>query len=338
MSDSRMPSEAAVEMMNLLGGFMISQGLFAAARLGVADELVDGPRPVGEVAAAVGARPEPLRRLLRTLAVHGVFRLDGDEAALGPLGGTLASGTPESLRNMALMWMETHYAPFGDLHRTLVDGRPAVEHHHGVPFFEWLGRAPERTALFSAAMSDALRALRMGALDGIDLSWAATVVDVGGADGAVLAELAARYPRLRGTVFDLPEVAASAAERLAAAGVADRVGAVGGDFFESVPAGADAYLACLILHDWDDERASRILRGVHAAAPAGARLILMDVVLPERDVPPAAALLDLTMMGILGGRERTEEDWRALLGGAGFALDRVLRPPGPCAVLETTRV
>jgi hypothetical protein len=153
----------------------------------------------------------------------------------------------------------------------------------------------------------------------------------------VLADLATRHPHLRGTVFDLPEVADVAAARLASAGLTDRVTAVGGDFFESVPAGADLYLACMVLHGWNDEQATRIPRTVHTAAPPGARLTLMDIMLPEHDVPPAAALFDLLMLAIVGGRERTERDWRALLTKAGFTLDRIIQPPGLCALLETTR-
>ncbi|WP_067814864.1 methyltransferase [Actinomadura kijaniata] len=331
--------DAATEVFCLLGGFKISQALYVVARLGVADHLLNGPRRVADLSDEVGARPDMLRRLLRVLTAEGIFLLeqDTDRVALGPLGGPLASSTHNSLRNLAMMWMETHYASFADLWKTVHDGRPAMEHHHGVPFFDWLGQRPDQVTQFSRAMNDTLRVFRMDTLRRIDLSGVDTVVDVGGADGAVLAELATLHPHLRGVVFDLPEVVVDATRRLSLAGVSDRITTAAGDFFEAVPAGADLYLACMILHDWNDEQATRILRAIHTAAPPGARLQLMDIVLPEKEISRPVCLMDLTMMGTVGGRERTEHDWRTLLTAAGFTLNRILRSPTPFTLLEATR-
>ncbi|MER5887635.1 methyltransferase [Streptomyces sp. NPDC001941] len=328
----------AVDMIHLLGGFQISQALYAAARTGVADRLLDGPRAVPELAAATGTRPELLRRLIGTLSAERVFTYDAgtDRAGLGPLGHTLAEGHPDSVRAVALMWMETHYLPFSGLYENLRDGVPAAERVLGEPFFDHLAADPEQVAGFSAAMRDLMHAVRRDALGAVDLSGVRRLVDIGGADGTALAGLAAKYPGLRGTVFDLPHVVTAATALLRERGLADRVDTSGGDFFEAVPGGADCYLACFILHDWDDARAARILRRVHEAAAPGARLFLVESVLGEGAAPELGGLLDLTMMAMLGGRERTREDWRELLTGAGFRLDRIVLTDGPMCVVEAT--
>ncbi|GHC81018.1 methyltransferase [Streptomyces flavofungini] len=330
----------AVAILRLLGGFQISQALYVAARAGVADELRAGPRPVGAVAEATGLRSDLLRRLLRTLTVERVFQYDEerDSVALGPLGHTLCSDTDESVRDVALMWMETHYRPFDRLWSTLHDGVPAAERELGKPFFDWLGEDADRVAGFSSAMGDMMRAIRRDAIDALDLSGVGHLVDIGGADGTGLATLAVRHPRLRGTVFDLPHVVRAAEGTLSRAGVADRVDTRGGDFFEAVPEGADAYLACFILHDWNDRKSTRVLERVHEAAAPGARLLLVETVLGRGPAPEIATMLDLTMMGMLDGRERTLEDWRSLLAGAGFRLDRIVETAGPMCVIEAVRV
>ncbi|MFJ2740872.1 methyltransferase [Streptomyces sp. NPDC087440] len=333
------PTDPAVAMLRLLGGFQLSQALYVVARARVVDLLADGPLRVDEVARATGLRPEPLRRVLRTLATEHLFVRDEDQdsVALGPLGHTLLSNTDDSLRDLALMWMETHYRPFAHLWSTLHDEVPAAEHEWGMPFFDWLAQEPERVAGFSAAMSSMMRAVRRDALHSLDLTGVRRVVDVGGADGTALAAVAERHPELRGTVFDLPHVVAAAPALLERAEVADRVDTEGGDFFAGVPAGADAYLACFILHDWNDEQCARILARIHEAAAPGARLFLVETVLGAGAAPGVGALLDLTMLGMLTGRERTRGDWNTLLGGNGFRVDGIRETAGPMCVIEATR-
>ncbi|MFJ8039569.1 methyltransferase [Kitasatospora sp. NPDC096147] len=330
----------ALAMLRLLGGYQISQALYVVARAGVADRLVDGEVPVAELARATGLRPDALARIVHVLAGEGVFAFDRptDLVALGPLGRTLLTDGPESLRNIALTWMETHYPPFGELWHTATTGEPAIDHHFGMPLFEWLARDRERAATFSGAMGDFARAIRQDAFAAVELEGVRTVVDVGGADGAVLAALARRHPGLRGTVLDLPHVVAAAPPVLRAHGVDDRITAVGGDFFAEMPP-ADCYLACFVLHDWSDERATGILRRMHrAAAVPHARLVLVETVLDRGESPEVAALLDLTMLGMLTGRERAAEEWRALLAAGGFRLDRIREAGGPACVIEATRV
>jgi hypothetical protein len=333
---------APVKMAELLAGFQLSQALYAVAKCGIATALVAGPRPVAELAEATGCHPEALRRLLRTLAGIGLFT-HGDDGtvALTALGATLAEGVPGSVRNLALMWMETHYAPFARLIDTMRTGVPAATVHYGQPFFDWLAGHPEQVTQFTAAMADATDGIKRGTLAGYRLPAGQTVADIGGADGALLAELLAADPdqSRRGIVFDLPHVVSAAPALLAERGLATRVRAQGGDFFDALPA-ADVYVLSSILHDWDDAADARILAGIAAAAAPGAHLVIIEMVIPPGDEPHAAKSFDLTMLGVVTGKERTRAEFETLLTDAGFTLDRVLLGSGgsPCSILEAVLV
>jgi hypothetical protein len=244
---------------------------------------------------------------------------------------------PGSVRDVALTWMETHYAPFGELVQTVRDGVPAATRFYGRPFFDWLAGDPEQVARFTGAMADLTSGIKAAALAGYVVPGGPVVVDVGGADGTLLLTLLAADPdpARRGVVVDLPHVTGRAREKVAASPLADRVEVVGGDFFAEVPAG-DAYVLSAVLHDWDDDAAARILRTVATAAHPGARLVALEFVLPEDDSPHLSRMMDLTMLGMLSGRERTAPEFADLLAAAGFRLDRVLATAGPMSVLEAT--
>src|SRR4051795_438020 len=244
-----------VRMVQLLAGFQVSQALYCVAELGVSTRLLEGPRTVAELADAIGVHPPALRRLLRDLAGLGLFISTGpDTWAVTPLGATLAEGTPGSVRDLALTWMDTHYAPFGRLLDTVRDGVPAATLHYGRPYFDWLSGDPAQVQRFTGAMADLTAGVKAGAVAGYAVPGGRTIADLGGADGALLhAVLAADPdPERRGIVLDLPHVVPAARDRLAGSGVEARVDIVAGDFFEQVRA-ADAYLLSMILHDWDDE-------------------------------------------------------------------------------------
>jgi hypothetical protein len=308
-----------VQMTQLLAGFQLSQALYAAAVLGVADHLVAGPAPVAVLAEHTGAHAPSLHRLLRTLAGAGVFtEPEPGVFALTPLGQTLASGQPGSMRDLAITLMETHYAPFGDLIHTIRTGQPAAEHLYGQPFFTWLSHHPEQATRFTAAMANATSATKTAAIASLPLDGIDTIVDLGGADGAVLASILPAHPHMRGVLFDLPHVIADAPKALAERGIQDRVDCVAGDFFASVPTGGDGYLLSLVLHSWPDSRALRILRNIAAASGSGARLLLIEFVVPPGDTPHMSKMIDLTMLAMAGGKERTEPEWRELLTAAGF--------------------
>ncbi|HTU07981.1 MAG TPA: methyltransferase [Trebonia sp.] len=325
-----------LQMHQLLSGFITSQVLYVAAELGIPDELLGGPRTVAELAAATGADADALRRLIRYLASFGVFRTDGDAVHLTDLGKTLTSGTPGSLRDFARYWMKTHYSPFSALLETARTGETAAAHYFGKPFFEWVGESGELSQLQNTAMVEGGAPARGALIDTYQLPAGHVVADIGGADGSLLTGLLRRHPDRAGIVFDLPAVVAGASKTIEAAGLSDRVRTVGGDFFGSVPE-ADVYLMSTVLHDWSDAEAGEILRTVAKSARPGARLVIVEMVLPEGDAPDFAKLVDVVMLGLLGGRERTRADWTRLLADAGFILDRVVPGPAAFSIIEATR-
>ena len=326
------------QMVLLLGGFRISQALYAAAALGVADQLVAGPAAAEVLAEQAGAHAPSLRRLLRTLASVGVFtEPEPGVFALTPLGQTLASGQPGSMRDVVIMFMETHYAPFGDLLHTIRTGQPAAERFYGQPFFGWLSDHPEQASRFTAAMASLTGGFKTAAIAALPLDGVRTIVDVGGADGTVLAAILAAHPDMRGVLFDLPHVIAAAPGTLARHGVGDRVECVGGDFLR---VGA-ARRRCL------PRLARCCTTGPMTAGPAhpgqhrrgggsGARLLLLEFVVPPGDAPHMSKISDLNMLAMMGGKERTEPEWRELLTAAGFTGIAIRQTGTPFSVIQAT--
>jgi hypothetical protein len=324
----------AEQMVRLLAGFQLSQALYAVAALGLADMLRGGPQDAAALAAQAGADAMSLRRVLRALASVGVFTETADgRFGLTPLGETLTTDSPASMRDLAVMWMETHYGPFGGLLDTVRTGRCAATAFYGEPFFGWLGGHPAHVQRFSRAMANLTGGIKLGAIGSFDFSGAGHIVDVGGADGAVLAHVLASAPGTDGVAFDLPHVVAEAGPRLAGYGLGDRLRLAGGDFFTAVPGGADTYLLSMVLHDWSDEEASRLLASIKAAAPAGARLVAFELVVPDGGGPHMAKMIDLTMLGMLNGRERTKAEYRLLLERAGFTFEAVTATPTPVSII-----
>jgi hypothetical protein len=325
----------AAKMHELLTGFQVSQALFAVAELGVATALLDGPREVDDVAAAVGADADALGRVIRYLAQYDVFRTSGGSVELTDLGRTLAEGPADSLRNVARYFRQTHYAPFGSLPESLRSGQPAATIFLGKPFFDWINQSPGLAELQNDAMAGFTQNARGDLLDVYDLPEGGTVADIGGADGTLLVELLARYPERRGILFDQPSSVPAARPTVRAAGLDERVEIIAGDFFESVPT-ADVYVLSAVLQDWGNASALRILQNVAKSAPAGARLVVVDMVVPEGDGPHPTKMIDITMLGMLGGRQRSESEWRRLLADAGFTLQRVVPGSGSYSALEAT--
>jgi SAM-dependent methyltransferase len=327
-------------MMGLITGYWVSQAVGAVALLGVADHLADGPRRSDELAQAVGADPHALYRVLRLLASLGVF-VESSSGSFGltPLGETLRSDAPGSVRNFAIT--ETapgHWLPWGRLAESVRTGRPMAREALGMELFDWYAQNPEEADVFTAAMGN-LSALAADELVRVyDVSSVRTVADIGGAHGVLLAAVLRANPAARGILFDLPHVIATARDAVAAAGIADRCELVSGDFFDSVPDGADLHLLKQIVHDWDDARATQLLRNCHRAlAPAG-KLVLVEMVIPSDNRPSPAQAMDLNMLVMQGGRERTEAEYRHLLEAADFRLERVIPTHSPFSVIEATRV
>jgi SAM-dependent methyltransferase len=329
-----------VAMMGLITGYWVSQAVGVVALLGVADQLGEGPRGSGELARAVGADPQALYRVLRLLASLGVFaEVAPDSFALTPLGETLRSDAPGSVRNFAIT--ETapgHWLPWGRLPESVRSGRPTAREALGMELFDWYAQNPEEAGFFNAAMGN-LSALAASELVRVyDFSAVRTVADVGGAHGVLLTAVLRANPAARGILFDLPHVIATARDAIAAEGLSQRCELVSGDFFEAVPEGADLHLLKQIVHDWDDERATRLLQNCHRALSPAGKLLLVEMVIPPENQPSPAQAMDLNMMVLLGGRERTEENYQRLFQAAGFRLERVIPTHSPFSVIEATRV
>jgi hypothetical protein len=287
-----------VVLWDLMRGVMSAKALALAADLELADRLASGPRPVAELAHETGTDEQTLQRVLRALASDGVF----EEHGPGVFGNTEAS---ELLRSEG--WPEFAHL-FGGLFYDVLSGFPE-EFRPG--FYSWLREHPQERSTFDAAMAGGKE--RSGArLAELDWRDDEIVVDVGGGNGALLKALLGRQPQLRGVVLDLPEVDRDEST------FGERLTFVAGDFFKQVPSG-DAYVLSGIIHNWDDERATQILRTIRAAARPGARLLATETVIPAGNDPSGGKWLDLLML-VIGGRERTEEEWRALLEAAGFEV------------------
>lgn len=323
-----------MELMRLLWpGAMAVQAVHVAASLGIADLVAQGPKTAQELAAATNNHAPSLGRLLRALTSLGIFHEDGaGRYGQSPLSDALRADHPQSIRAWAAMLGAGFvWRPTGELGAAVADGRPAFEHVFGAQFFRYLAAHPGDAAVFNAAMSS-VPAYVAAVVNAYDFSRFDRIVDVGGGRGALLVGILSANPRLRGVLHDLPGVVESAPAR-AEPSVADRLEVIAGDFFEGVPAGADGYLLSGVLHDWNDESAVRILRNVRRAMRPDGRLLVLDTVLtPSSD--PAGAMMDLAMMVLTGGRERTESEFRSLLGDAGFSLVSV-SPTMGASILES---
>jgi hypothetical protein len=335
--DAEAPPPPA-RLARLMEGFLTTQALYVAAKLGVADVLAGRPRPAGAIAGAVGADPDLLGRVLRLLVLDEVLVEDEHgRFALTPLGACLQDGVAGSLRGPVLARGELYYRAAGGMLATVVSGGTAFEHVHGERFFEHLDRHPDREATFQASMAGRAAQETRDVVAAYDFGELRELVDVGGGGGLLLGAILRAAPRLRGVLVDRAEVVPLARARLADDGLAGRAECVVGDFFDSVPAGADAYLLSRVVHDWGDPEAHRILATCRAAVPAHGRLLLVEALLPERARDqPAAIRMDVHMLVLLGARERTEAQYRELLEAAGFALRRVVptRSPVGLSVIE----
>ncbi len=326
-----------VQMIQLLSGFQVSQALYVAASIGVADLLVDGPLPADRLATDLNCDPTALSRLLRTLASLGVFTETGTGTfGLTPLGATLVSGGEGSMRDLALMWMETHYLPFAGLLDTVRTGTCAATEYYQQPFFSWLSTQPDQVDRFSRAMANLTDGIKAGAIASYAFPQSGTIVDVGGADGALLSLALESAPDTTGIVFDLPHVIDRAESTLKSYGLDDRMTAQSGDFFEAVPEGADAYLLSMVLHDWNDADAHRLLTSIRQAAVPGSRVLAFELVMPTGDQPHMSKMIDLTMLGMLTGRERTDAEMQRLFEGAGFTYEGVVSSPTPISIIEAS--
>lgn len=312
--------QAQHRMMDLLHGALVTQLLVVATEFDVAEIMAGGPVPVSELARRCGAHQRSLHRLLRALASQGVFQeVEPGTFALTPLAETLRADVPGSVRAWIRFWgMPEKLQAINALSYSVRTGRPAFPHVNGTEWWSHLAAHPDHAELFNDAMGDMARRVHAVAVESCDLTDARRVVDVGGGQGHLLATILPRHPELRATLLDQPSVIRGAKAVLEAAGVADRVDLVGGDFFDSVPPGADTYLLSMILHDWDDEQCITVLDMIRRAMAPGAQVVVIDAIVPEGNAPHDGKLRDTVMMALHPGRERTEAEFTAMFAAAGL--------------------
>jgi hypothetical protein len=322
-------------MSSLLGGYRVTQMVHVAAKLGIADQLKGGPRTIQELAAATNAHADSLYRLLRTLAGFGVFAEDADmRFRLTPAAELLRTGVPGSMRSTAIvMGEEWMWRPWGALLHSIKTGETAFDHLYGKGSFDWLKEHPAEARLFDDFQAEGTRRSADAVARAYDFSSARTVVDVGGGAGVLLSAILRRTPNARGVLFDLDHVA-QAARSAVEPQIAARCEFTGGDFFKAVPSGGDVYVLKYIIHDWDDSRSQVILSNCRKAMATKAKLLLVEELLCGPNQPCQAKVSDINMLVRVGGRNRTEKEYRTLLTNGGFAVTRVLPAQGDLHVIE----
>lgn len=333
-----MPSSAAIHLLDLIQSQRVTAIIYVAARLGIAELLRDGPRPLDHLVSATKSHPGALRRLMTALSTVGICAQTASESySLTKLGSALDGSGDQSLRAWAIFEGEMLSKSWSGMTETIMTGQTAAQLQGFSNSFELMSRSPENISVFNAAMADLTRLVTPDVLDAFDFSQITHLMDVGGGSGELLGAVAKRYPQIRGTVFDLPRCKAKAQEHLEQIGVSDRVQFVAGNFFESIPSFADGLVLKSVIHDWDDEHSSVILRNCHQALPRDGTLLLVERMMPEtpttNDVDKAHAMSDLNMLRGPGGLERTERQYRHLLEQSGFC-QASLRLAGRFAVIE----
>jgi hypothetical protein len=318
----------------LVSGYWMSQAVYVAAKLELADRLVSGPQTAEQLAQATHTNPAALYRLLRALASVGVFReVDNRRFELTPAAELLQRGVPGSQWAMAVMMGEEHYVAWGDLMHSIRTGEGAFRKQFGQPVFDYLAAHPEPAKIFDAAMTGIHGRETGPMLDAYDFGQFERVVDVGGGNGSLIVPLLERYPNVQGTIFDLPHVVERSQASLKESPVRSRLTFERGNFFESVTAGADAYLLRHIIHDWNDEQCVSILSKCAAAMKRGGKVLVIESVIPPGNDFHFGKWLDLTMLVIPEGKERTADEYRTLFASAGLELKEIVPTGSDVSIL-----
>jgi hypothetical protein len=330
-------SEAArADLLRLINGFEASQAIHVAASLGLADLIGAGTTASADLAAATTTDPNSLYRLMRALAAVGVMREEADRHfGLTPMGEYLRSDVSGTHGPMAkLIGRPNFWLAWGNLLQAVRDGTIAFDHVHGCNVWSYRADHPEESAVFDSAMAAGTERFADSILDAYDFSRFRHAVDVGGGDGAFLAKILAAHPSMNGTLFDQPHVITKAMSGLCARGLSKRCRAQGGDFFVSVPEGGDVYLLKWVLHDWKDADCVAILQRCRAAMQPAARLLLVEFLVQPPNTGPEGKFMDLMMMVMNGGRERTREEIGTLLATGGFRITDVKQAWSLLSVIE----
>jgi len=330
------PTQAVLQV---IAGYWTARCVYVAAKLGLADLVKDSPKSAAELAVLTGMHAPSLYRVLRALASTGWLHEDSD-GRFGPTPLTVGiqTGAPGSLRALATTELgEEHYPAWGNVLFSVRTGGLAFDEVFGMPNWQYWAGHDEHAQIFNKAMSEMTAIIEPAVLRICDFSGFKTIVDVGGGRGTLISSILRAYPDARGIVLDLPHVIEQGKQLITGQGLDDRCQMIPGDFFKEVPGGGDAYVLKWVIHDWDDERSIAILRNCHRAMAPGGRLFLVEAPIPPRNEPSLHKLMDINMLVMTGGRERTEAEYRSLFDASGFDLTRVTVTPMELAVLEGVR-
>lgn len=335
---AQMPPQIA--MMQMVMGYWVSQAIYAAAKLGIADQLKDGGKSCDQLATATGSDARSLYRLMRALASVGIFaEAEANQFILTPLATFLRSDVPGSVRDVSIMMGDPeHYQSWGNILHSIKTGESGFENLYGMNVFQYFAQNAEPAAVFDRAMTGFSGLENAAVVTGYDFSGISKLVDVAGGHGSLLLAVLNQYPGMGGILFDQSDVIERAKPLVTAESAGNRCQLASGNFFESVPAGADAYMLKHILHDWDDERAIAILQQCHRAMSEQGRVLAIEQVIPEGNEPFIGKLLDVNMLVMCpGGKERTATEYREIFAAAGFNLTRIVPTQGFVSVIEGIR-
>ncbi len=328
----------AAELMKLINGFWMTQAVYVAAKLGIAEQLAGGAKSAAELVEQISVSERPLHRLLRALASVGVFaeRQDG-RFELTPMANSLRADVPGSLKPMALMRGEWQYGAWSKLLHCITTGGSAFEKLFGQPMFDFLATDPQRGALFDAAMTSIHGRETQLLLDVYDFGAGNLVIDIGGGNGSLLSAILRKHSKLHGLLFDLPSVIERAKSNDALNDVRERLAFQSGSFFESVPANDGIFLMRHIIHDWNDEQSTTILKHCRSAMSVTSRLLIAEFVIPQGNEPFLGKWFDLAMLVGPGGQERTADEYSALLAASGLRMTRIVPTVSEISLVEAVR-
>ena len=323
-------------MLQMIMGFWVSRAVQVAAKLGLADLVAKEPKTVAELAAATGTHAPSLYRLMRALASVGVFAEQEDgRFASTPMAAMLETDAPVSLRAFVTSELgEVHYKSWEELLHSVKTGEIAFDKVFGEPIWKYFATHPENARLFNQSMTDLTSMVEPAVVGAYDFKPFKRIVDVGGGHGSLISAILKNNPHLEGILYDAPQVMEGAQERMAARGLTDRCQLMAGDFFSSVPDGGDLYLMKHIIHDWDDEKCIEILKNCRRVMNEQGRVLVVDQVVPSGNAPSLGKFTDLLMLVMVGGKERTEEEFRKLFDAAGLKLTRIIQTPSPMSIIE----
>jgi hypothetical protein len=330
--DESMPQ---VAMLKMITGAWLSQAIYAAAMLGVADALKDGPRSIAQLAKEVGAEPRALYRLLRLLASHEIFAEQADGTFIQtPRGECLEKEAFGSVRSMALLCGEEHYRAWGDIVHSIKTGAPAFDHLYQEGFYRYIDKIPRASNIFNDAMTNMAILGNIAVASAYPFPEGGVIVDLGGGQGPLLAAILNQTSGATGVLFDTPQAIAEAGPFLQSAGVEERVTCTSGDFFQEVPKGGDVYILSRILQSFGDEECRQLLQNCKAAMKPDGKVLIVEMVIPPGNQPFFGKLSDVNMLVMTHGRERTKQEYAGLFAAAGMKLSRAMTTESPVSVLE----